>query len=216
MTVDIAGAQLQLLPERAAYWPERETLFVADTHWGKAATLQANAIPVPGGTDLDDLSRLTGILQRTGARRMVLLGDAIHARAGRSKATFDAVKDWRARHSDIDVMLVRGNHDRAAGDPPDALSIRCVNAPVVEPPFVFQHHPRVSAHGYALAGHTHPAIKLRGRAMQRATLPCFLFSPSVATLPAFGSFCGRALISPADGDRVFAIAGEEIIEIPGI
>ena len=49
--------------------------------------------------------------------------------------------------------------------------------------------------------------------MQRATLPCFWFTPEVGTLPAFGSFCGAALISPAEGDRVFAIAQDEIVPI---
>lgn len=216
MIVEIAGASLELLPERAIYWKDRGTLFVADTHWGKAATLRAHAIPVPTGSTHDDLGRLTSVLARTGARRMVLLGDAIHARAGRSETTFRAVTDWRARHPGLHVLLVRGNHDRSAGDPPAELGIECVNAPMTEPPFVFQHHPAPSAKGYALAGHTHPAIKLRGLGRQRATLPCFFFSPRVGTLPAFGSFCGKALIWPEAGDRVFAIAADEIVEIPGI
>jgi len=215
MTIEVAGTTLELLPERAAYWPEQKTLFVADIHWGKAAAFRAHFIAVPGGTTGNDLARLTSAIEKTGCCRLVLLGDALHAREGRSPATFGTVAAWRARHAELEILLVRGNHDTRAGDPPAELGIRCVNAPVVEPPFVFQHHPVGSRLGYALAGHTHPAVKLRGRGLQRATLPCFFFEPGVATLPAFGSFCGSALIHPEPGDRVYAIAGDEIVFIPG-
>lgn len=214
MTVDIAGTSLELLPERAAYWRERGTLFVADTHWGKAAAFRANYIPVPGGTTSNDLARLTALIGQTGCRRLVLLGDAIHAREGRG--ALEAVAAWRAQHPALEMVLVRGNHDKRAGDPPPELDIQCVNAPLSDGPFALLHHPHESAHGYVLAGHTHPAIKLRGKGLQRATLPCFWFTPRVCTLPAFGSFCGKALISPQPGDRVFAIAGDEVVEIPGV
>ncbi|MEP6717236.1 MAG: ligase-associated DNA damage response endonuclease PdeM, partial [Terriglobia bacterium] len=212
----VAGTELELLAERAVWWPERSMLLLADTHWGKAATLRAHGMPIPMGTTTSDLARLSAAVARTGCRRIVLLGDAIHAREGRSRQTFDAVAEWRGRHAEIEMLLVRGNHDRGAGDPPPELGIECVNAPVFEGPFAFQHHPKRPARGYALAGHTHPAIRLRGKAMQRATLPCFWFTGEVGTLPAFGSFCGSALISPAEGDRVYAIAEDEVIPVRGI
>lgn len=213
MRIDVAGTQLELLPERAAYWPDGETLFVADTHWGKAAAFRANLIPVPGGTTESDLARLSIAIAKTNPCRIVLLGDALHSRDGRSEKTFATVAEWRAQHADLEILLVRGNHDHKAGDPPEELRIHCVDAPVLEPPFVFQHHPVESPDGYALAGHTHPAVKLRGRGLQRATLPCFYFTPTVATLPAFGSFCGSALIHPGPEDRVYAIADDEMVDI---
>jgi DNA ligase-associated metallophosphoesterase len=211
MRVDVAGTSLELLPERAAYWSERETLFVADTHWGKAATFRANYIAVPGGTTANDLERLTLLIGQTGCRRIVLLGDAIHAREGRG--VLDAVAEWRARHAAVEIVLVRGNHDKRAGDPPPELRIHCVNAPLVDAPFVLLHHPQESPAGYVLAGHTHPAVKLRGKGLERATLPCFWFTPRVCTLPAFGSFCGSALIHPQENDRIYAIAGEEVVGV---
>jgi DNA ligase-associated metallophosphoesterase len=212
MTIQLAGETIELLPERALYWPARETLFVADTHWGKAAAFRAHSIPVPMGTTADDLDRLTRAIEKTACRRVVLLGDALHAREGR--ASLQAVAEWRARHPNPEFLLVRGNHDRGAGDPPAELCIRCVNAPVVEPPFVFQHHPKPSDLGYVLGGHTHPAVKLRGRGAMRATLPCFWFTPRIATLPAFGSFCGKAVITPGPEDRIYVIAGDEVL-MPG-
>lgn len=211
LSIQIEGEELVLFPERAVFWPRANTLFVADTHWGKAATMRAHSIPIPMGTTMDDLGRLSNALARSGAKRLVLLGDAIHAREGRSRETFGAVAQWRSAHSDLEILLVRGNHDRGAGDPPLSLDIRCTNAPEIETPFVFQHHPTPSSAGYALAGHVHPAVRMRGRGMQRATLRCFHFTREVGTLPAFGSMCGRGMIAPEPGDRVYVIAEDEVI-----
>jgi uncharacterized protein len=202
-----------LLPERAIFWPRRSTLFVADLHCGKAATMRAAAIPIPSGTTKADLARLTAIIHRTGAERVVLLGDILHARAGRAPRTLAALEEWRARHPLLDILLIRGNHDRHAGDPPAALDFRCVDAPAIEVPFVFQHFPAPSPHGYTLAGHIHPAIKLRGIASERITLPCFHFTRTHATLPAFGSMTGNALIHPLPGDHVYGAADGDVIQI---
>ncbi len=213
LEIELAGERLLLLPERAAWWPRRDTLFIADTHWGKAATMRAAAIPVPGGTTREGLERLASIVARTGAGRIVLLGDCLHARQGRAESTLAEIAAWRNTHALLDLALVRGNHDRHAGDPPEELHIRCVNAPEIDSPFVYSHFPKASPRGYTLAGHLHPAIRLRGNGAQRATLPCFWFSGTVGVLPAFGGLTGTAKIQPSPGDRVCAIAGDEVVEI---
>ncbi len=211
--ISVAKEDLHLLPERAIYWPRKQTLFVADTHWGKAATLRSASIPIPGGTTTADLNRLTHILNRTEARRLVLLGDAIHAREGRAARTLKAVAEWRQMHSDLDILLVRGNHDRGAGDPPRELNIRCADAPVPDLPFILQHFPGAAEGGYALTGHMHPAIRLTGRGKQKATLLCYWFTPEYAVLPAFGSLTGAALVERGAHDRVYAIAANEIVPV---
>jgi metallophosphoesterase superfamily enzyme len=113
------------------------------------------------------------------------------------------------------MLLVRGNHDRGAGDPPAELGIRCVDPPLEEAPFVYLHHPEEQPGGYALAGHLHPAVRLAGAGRQRERLPCFLFGARVGILPAFGDFTGSAEARPAPGDRVFVVAGEEVVEVGG-
>jgi DNA ligase-associated metallophosphoesterase len=210
---EVRGERLVLLPERAVYWQRTGTLLVADTHFGKAAAFRAGGYPVPGGTTAANLARLDGALRRTGARRIVFLGDFLHARQGRAPATMERLVDWRRERSAVEMILVRGNHDRGAGDPPRELQIRCVEAPLLEPPFVLVHHPTKSADGYVLAGHVHPAVRLFGRGRQRERLPCFHFAAAGAVLPAFGDFTGVAEVSPAPGDRVFVIAGGEVVEV---
>ena len=209
----VRGEELQLLAERASYWGRASTLLVADPHFGKAATFRAAGIPVPRGTTADGLARLDALLARTGASRIVFLGDFLHAREGRAAATLDALRAWRDGHGDVEMLIVRGNRDRHAGDAPPELGIASINGPVVESPFVLAHHPAVSDAGYVLAGHLHPSVDLTGPGRQHARRPCFWLGSAGAVLPAFGDFTGLWSVTPAVGDRVFVVAGSEVVEL---
>jgi DNA ligase-associated metallophosphoesterase len=211
--IDLQGESVVLLPERALFWEREEALIVADVHLGKAAAFRAAALPLPGGTTTEALARLGAAAERTGARRLLFLGDLLHARAGRAARTLAAVAAWRETHPDLEILLVRGNHDRGAGDPPDDWRIRCVDEPWREGPFAFRHHPEDDPEGYVLAGHIHPAINLHGAGRQSETLPAFLFGKSCGLLPAFGGFTGGARVRPRRGDRVYVLAEEEVIEV---
>ena len=211
--IDVAGETLTLLPERAAYWARTRTLLIADPHFGKAATFRANAIPVPRGTTTEALSRIDGLLARTGAARIIFLGDYLHARDGRSPETLRVLADWSRVQRDVELVLVRGNHDRRAGDPPAELGLRCIDAPMAEAPFVMAHHPTSSDAGYVLAGHLHPGVPLTGRGRMRERLPCFWFGRGCGVLPAFGEFTGLADVTPEAGDRVIAIADTTLVEV---
>ena len=215
LAVEVAGERVILLPEHALFRPGAGTLLVADPHWGKAAAFRAAGLPVPGGTTSAGLERLSRALERTGARRLVILGDLLHAREGRAPRTLEAVRAWLDRHAALSITLVRGNHDRRAGDPPAELGIECCDPPCLSPPFVLDHHPEPSGAGYVLAGHVHPSVTLRGAGRQRKRLPCFHFGARVGLLPAFGDFTGTADVSVLPGDRVFVVAGDDVLEIGG-
>jgi len=213
MRVEVAGEAIVLLPERAIFRPATGQLLVADAHWGKAAAFRAAGIAVPGGTTAEGLERLDQALLGTGAGEIVFLGDLFHAREAKSPATLAAVREWRGRHPALKLTLVRGNHDRHAGDPPADLGIAPVEPPAAAPPFVYAHHPEPDAAGYVLAGHLHPAVVLRGRGRQRERLPCFHFGRGVGVLPAFGAFTGAATAAPLPGDRVYVVAGDEVLRV---
>ena len=73
----------------------------------------------------EDLARLkTRPFKRTGARRLLVLGDLFHARAGRvaTRTLGDAPRMARAAPAELEIQLVRGNHDRHAGDPQPVTS----------------------------------------------------------------------------------------------
>ena len=211
--LEIEGEAVVLMPEHALWLPQRKVLLVADTHFGKAATFRAGGIFVPRGTTATTLARLDAALARTDARRVVLLGDLLHAREGRSPETLRLVAEWRASRGALEVVLVRGNHDRAAGDPPESLGIACIDAPMLESPFAFTHHPRSVADHYDVAGHVHPAVRLRGPGRQFERLPCFWVRRDGMVLPAFGDFTGLGDIELAEGDRAFAVAGDAVVEV---
>ena len=213
MRVEVQGEAFHLLPERALLWEHTETLLVADPHFGKAAAFRAAGLPLPGGTTSEALARLDRALAQTAARRLLILGDLLHARSGRAAKTLDTIAAWRRRHEDLEIVLVRGNHDRGAGDPPSEWRFDCRDEPVLEPPFAFRHHPQEEESGYVLAGHLHPAFSLIGPGRHRERLPCFLFGERLGLLPAFGEFTGGASVRVREGERVFVVAGEEVVEV---
>ena len=120
---------------------------------------------------------------------------------------------WRARHRDVRLTVVRGNHDAHAGDPAAALCIRMVDEPHSVGKLSFCHHPDTAAPGYVLAGHVHPVYHLRADG-DGLRLPCFLLGPSHAILPAFGAFTGGHALRPAAGERVYVTADAAIFAIP--
>jgi DNA ligase-associated metallophosphoesterase len=212
--LDLAGEQLRLLPERAVFWPSACALVVADLHWGKAAAFRSAGIPIPGGATRRDLDRLDAAIARTGARRLIVLGDLFHARAGRvASRTLADLRRWRGERDALEIQLVRGNHDRHAGDPPADLRVNCLDAPAFVPPFVLRHEPLAAETGYTLAGHVHPGIVLAGRGLFRERLPCFVVGERMAVLPAFGSFTGLGMVTPEEGERVFVVADDEVVEV---
>ena len=211
MKIDVAGETLELFAERAALWRAKHTLLVADAHFGKAAAFRSHGVYVPEATTSAMLDRLTTLVERTRAQRIVFLGDFLHAREGVKPDVVRAVEDWRARHAALDMVLVRGNHDKRAGDPPAHLRIDCCEDPRLETPFALTHHPRDIEGYYVLAGHIHPSVVLVGAARQRDRLPCFWFGKMRAVLPAFGEFTGDAEVAPEPGDRVCVIAEGEVV-----
>jgi DNA ligase-associated metallophosphoesterase len=211
--IHVLEERLVLLPERAVYWPARQALLIADAHFGKAASFRAHGVPVPRGTTTDNLDRIDAVLARYPVRQIIFLGDFLHHRKGRADATLAALGAWRGQHPDLELMLVRGNHDGHAGDPPRDLRVKAVAEPYRLDPFVLCHEPSEAKRGFALSGHLHPAIVLRGRADERVRLPCFWFAPEYAVLPAFGSFTGSYLIQRQPGDQVFVVADEHVIPV---
>jgi len=210
----MAGERVALYAARALHWPRCSTLFIADLHLGKAATFRAGGVPLPRGSTAADLARLTALIERTRATRLVILGDFFHARAGRVDGLDAAFGTWRAAHATLDMTLVRGNHDRHAGDPPAHWNVACVADPHALPPFIGVHHPVAPPSGYALCGHIHPGVRIHGAGEQSERLPCFVIGRRRAILPAFGRFTGLAPVELADGDRVVAIAGSRLFALP--
>ncbi|MFN8390146.1 MAG: ligase-associated DNA damage response endonuclease PdeM [Bdellovibrionota bacterium] len=212
-SVEVRGETVELLPERAVYWPRRRILFVADLHLGKAAAFRSAGVPIPHGTTAADLGRLTELVSKCGPERLIILGDFLHARDGRVEKTFAEVGDWRAAHSALGITLVRGNHDVHAGDPPDGWSIQVVDEPYPLEPFVCAHHDVPSDDYFVLQGHIHPKVHIGRRKERGKRFPCFVLDASRLVLPAFGTFTGGVDIPSTAKRARFAIADGEVLPV---
>lgn len=212
--VQAHGETLILSPERAAYWEGGKTLFVADVHLGKAASFRAWHIPVPGGTNVENLRRLQSLVDRFHPNCVAILGDLWHAKEGRTDQGLTDFGAWR-RDYDGEVLLVIGNHDRRAGSLPSELRVREVDEGYPWGPFSLRHDvpSEPESERYALCGHLHPAVRLDGRGRQSMRLPAFWFAPMVGVLPAFGEFTGTSVVHPGPEDAVYAVAEGEVVPI---
>ena len=215
--------------------PDIAWLLVADAHLGKAHAFRRLGVPVPEATTDDNLQRLSDLIDRHGASGLAFLGDLLHARHGRGPATLQAVARWRERHASVRMVLVRGNHDSRAGDPPPEWNVEAVDEPwplpgprvaasapdtaesdfatVSAPPLLLCHHPQAIAGAHVLAGHVHPAARV-GRGADSLRLPCFHVGAHTTVLPAFGAFTGMHVVSRGPGERLFVVAGDAVRELP--
>jgi DNA ligase-associated metallophosphoesterase len=209
----VAGERLVLLAERAAWWPARKALFVADFHLGKAASFRSAGIALPAGTTAENVDRLERALAGRPVEHLVFLGDFLHSAQGRVPATLARFAQWRDSRPGLAITLVRGNHDDRAGDPPPEWNVRCVDPGEALGPFALVHEPAPVRGGYALAGHVHPAVRLSERGGQSLRLPCFWFGKRVGVLPSFGAFTGSAVVRPRSGDQVFVVADGEVLRV---
>ena len=215
-TVEIGGARLHLLAGKAAWWPAERTLLIADAHIGKAVSYRRLGVPVPEATTGGNLNALDALLAQHDAKRIVFLGDLLHSRHAHDRDTLAAVAAWRAQRCELELVLVRGNHDDRAGDPPPSWGVHCVDEPLTlpsAPQLALCHHPQPRPSAYVLAGHLHPCITV-GRGIDRLRLPCFHFNGAVGVLPAFGAFTGMHPIERAPADRVFVVADNAVHELP--
>ncbi len=206
LNIQIASEPMQLLADRALYWPARQRLIIADLHLGKGDTFRAAGISVPSGGTQHDLSRLTHLLRMTEATSLWILGDFLHARA--FPQVDAAWRRFRAEHPDVTVTVVPGNHDRllVAED----WGLQAQPALLHDAPFAFQHAPGTTANpGHVICGHLHPVVRLRG--LGRSSV--FWLARDQCVLPAFSAFTGGFLLPPTDAVDCVACDGQSLVPL---
>ena len=210
MPIETHGEQLICLPEHALFWPRERTLFVADVHLGKAASFRAAGVPVPSGHSSFDLDRISQLLISHEAKRLIILGDLVHTETSYTTALNHNFRTFRARHIDVEVVLVRGNHDRHAGAAPAEWGLDAVAEPYALGPFQCCHEPDAAQGvGFELAGHLHPALRMQ-TAREGITLPCFWQHPHGLVLPAFGSLTGKFVVRLRRDESAIIVAGQQL------
>ncbi len=215
LAITICDEELFLLPQKAIFWAKQSTLFLADAHFGKAGTFRSHKIAIPSGITETDLSKIDFLVEQLKIEKIIFLGDFIHAQSGMTKRIKEQLLDWRNKHKNLSIVLIKGNHDRSIKGIAEVLKIELLNEPYSMPPFILCHHPDVAhvAKGLVLCGHLHPAVKLLGQARQKVRLPCFYVQEKQIVLPAFGSFTGCMEIIPLQNEQIYVIAESEVVKV---
>ena len=213
-SIEIRGERLLLLPEKMVWWPARQTLLMADAHFGKAAVFRQAGIPVPTGSTEMMLRRIDAVIDHWKPNRLVILGDWVHAPTRNQVHYEDEVLAWRKQRSKLDLCLIRGNHDRGHRQFFERMNLSVFDGPVHEHPFAFCHDHSLHENSgeYVLAGHVHPAVRVPA-VLGSTKLACFHFTSEFGVLPAFGEFTGTHSIKQAAGDRIFVIAEGQVCEV---
>ena len=202
-----------LLPQKAIYWEEKHILFAADIHLGKASGFRVRGIPVPNGSTESNLIRLSILLNELNPKKLILLGDLFHSKNKFSGNLIEEIKIWREGFPRTEFILTSGNHDKNFRGIISSLKIDLYEKSLIIDEFAFTHHPETIPNKYVFSGHVHPAVKLKEFRNHSVKLPAFYFTEVQALLPAFGEFTGTYLIKPAEGDKIFVIADDEVVEI---
>ena len=172
-------------PSGALWQTDERLLIVADLHFEKGssfATRRGSLLP-PFDTRAT-LQRLKDLITRLKPERVIALGDTWHDDKGPTRLDDDDRETLEGLIAKTEFFFIAGNHDsKFAGREKrtfiDELYLDGVT---------FRHEPKQDAQ-FEIAGHLHPAakVKARGRAIRRR---CFIANSNRIILPAFGAYAG--------------------------
>jgi uncharacterized protein len=205
---------LLLLPQKAIFWENTATLIVADVHLGKVGHFRKAGIAIPKAMEQEDLAVLSDLIGEHNPKRIIFLGDFFHSDMNND---WDWIVMWRDLFKEVEMVLVRGNHDIIHDRYYHRLGFKILES-LSEGPFLFTHEPvnREDTQEYVISGHIHPGVKLRGKGRQSAVLPCYCFGPKQGLLPSFGKFTGKFCIRHREDDQVFGIVRNRVLSLGAV
>jgi DNA ligase-associated metallophosphoesterase len=179
--------RLALVPDLSgALWlPEERTLVVADLHLEKGSAYAARGVMLPPYDSTATLAALGHAIRRHQPARVIALGDSFHDRDAENRLAPAMRAALAALQQGRDWLWITGNHDPAISRAMGGESA----AEIVLAGVTLRHEPTASEGGYEIAGHLHPAakIRMRGRAIRRR---CFALSTRRCVMPAIGAYAG--------------------------
>ncbi|WP_124978800.1 ligase-associated DNA damage response endonuclease PdeM [Nonlabens xiamenensis] len=208
LQVQLKDQHFILHPTGACYWEEQDVVLLADVHLGKSGHFRKHGMAVPAQADDREYDKLNEVISFFQPSRLWFLGDLFHSYRN---AEWHFFEQW-VRSQPIDLALVMGNHDVISRAEFERLGVKTYES-LRMGKFVLTHHPMDLEGHFNIAGHVHPAVRLKGMGLQRLKLPCFFCTEHNMILPAFGDFTGTYTMSPKKGDRIFAIADREVVEL---
>jgi DNA ligase-associated metallophosphoesterase len=195
LAMNVNGDEVLMRCSGAAWLAASRTLIVADLHFEKGSAYARRGQMLPPYDTRETLNRLEAEVAATQPAVLVFLGDSFHDGKGEDRLHGDDGARIAALATGRTLAWVVGNHD---ADGPKALPGETVDE-MTFGQLTLRHEPQDGAQPGELAGHLHPAarVKGRGRTVRRR---CFVTDGSRMVLPAFGSYAGGLNIK----DKAFA------------
>ena len=210
MQLMVAENEMVLMPEKVVFFPEKRIMLLSDLHLGKVNHFRRAGIPVPLRANKTNLENLISLALQHKPQRIIFLGDLFHSHYNSEWESFGQVVQSL---SGITFELVTGNHDVLSERQYVKYGIVLHQELLLGEKILLRHEPLEASDGlFRICGHIHPAITLRGKGRGSETFPCFWISEHQMVLPAFGAFTGRHPITPKKSDRIFFIAGKQVID----
>lgn len=202
---------LELTNQRVIHWKAQESLILSDLHIGKSGHFQKSGIPIPSSVLDDDLARLKQLILHFKAKTLIIVGDLFHAEYNKD---LDQFKTWLSNFNELNLKLIKGNHDRLKQSIYDQFKIE-VHQPSLEIGCVKFVHDSIkpTENCFTISGHLHPGVSIRGKGRQRIKLPCFQVTNNQLILPAFSLFTGLNTQKIFDKCQNFCFTEDGIFEV---
>ncbi len=181
----VNGVELIADAEGIAYWPETQTLLVADLHLEKGSSFARRGQLLPPYDTMTTLRRFEKCVSAWQPKRIIALGDSFHDRHASARLPLPATELLKSLMAGRMWVWVTGNHDP---EPPKGLDGDVIDE-LREGGLILRHEPCEDDCAGELAGHLHPKAKIvrRGRAVRRS---CFAVNENRMILPSFGAYTG--------------------------
>jgi DNA ligase-associated metallophosphoesterase len=183
--VSLSGARTAFRASGALWLEDEGALIVADLHLEKGSSYAARGQMLPPYDTRETLRRLEAEIVALSPAMVILLGDTFHDRKAEARLARDDAGRIAALADGRRLIWVVGNHDTDGpqdlpGETADELSLAGL---------IFRHEPQAGLQPGEVAGHLHPAAKVRGpRGSVRRR--CFVTDQERVVLPAFGAYAG--------------------------
>ena len=172
-------------PSGALWLPALRTAIVADAHFGYGWAQRRRGELGPLRDDVAP-KRILAVIDELRPERVVLLGDIVHAPKPAPEERELVIGILRGLAERAELVLVRGNHDRGF--------IEDFEVSLVES---WEAGGMIAVHGdvlpvggrdHVVAGHWHPAWKIRDASGVGHRFPVFACGDKLTVLPAFSPF----------------------------
>jgi len=201
---------IYLLKEKAVWCHRTKSLFIADTHFGKAGHFRKAGIAIPESVHLADYITIESLIEQYQPDTFYFLGDLFHSAINKQWLTLEEFLEGYPR---IKFVLIKGNHDILPKNIYKSSVMKIYSEPLQVGSLVLSHEPMedIPEGKLNLCGHLHPGFAVNSFGKQKLRLPCFHYKANQLILPSFGKFTGCVSLPFDPEDKIFIVGPDTVI-----